>query len=259
MAGVKLPGAIAISYTHSMSSGDKGKRAKQTTVERPQVPAGTVAQRLKRVAAVAMPALDAVRARVAELNARVEDKLADVPEERRQPAPATIAAPAALHYALLGESDDVADLREMFENLLASSMDRDTAAGTHPAFAAMISQLTPDEARILKSIDRNDYAFVNAYAFDQNGTRQTVASGTTLGIGIGIDEERQLQYISNLDRLGILRFSTRSSADIDGHNELINALEGELAGRHVMTSNESIEVTPLGRQFLDACVRARER
>lgn len=245
-------------YTLSMSSGDEGKRAKQTTVE-PQVPARTVAQRLKRVAAVAMPALDAVRARVAELNARVDDKLADIPEERRQPAPATIAAPAALHYALLGESDDVADLREMFENLLASSMDSNTAAGTHPAFAAMISQLTPDEARILKSMDRDDYAFVNVYAFDQNGARQTVASRTTLGIGLGIDEERQQQYISNLDRLGILRFSTRSSADIDGHNKLVDALGAEFAGRHVMTSDDSIEVTPLGRQFLDACVRPPAR
>lgn len=108
-------------------------------------------------------------------------------------------------------------------------------------------------------MDRDDYAFVNVYAFDQNGARQTVASRTTLGIGLGIDEERQQQYISNLDRLGILRFSTRSSADIDGHNKLVDALGAEFAGRHVMTSDDSIEVTPLGRQFLDACVRPPAR
>jgi hypothetical protein len=95
--------------------------------------------------------------------------------------------------------------------------------------------------------------------FDQNGVRQTVATGTILGIGIAIDEDRQHQYISNLDRLGILRFSTRSSADIDGYSELVDAVRAEFAGRHVMTSNDSIEVTQLGRQFLDACVRPRAR
>jgi abortive infection alpha-like protein len=214
--------------------------------------ATAMAQRLKDAAARGGPAID-------RLSARVHGKLNGIPQERIQSPPATIEAPTALHYVLLGENEDVTDLREMFENLLASSMDRDTAANTHPAFASMISQLTPDEARILKSIDRADYAFVNVYVFDQNGGRQIVASGTTLGIGSGIDEERQLQYISNLDRLGILRFSTRSSADIEGHNALVDTIAAEFAGRHAMTSNETIEVTPFGRQFLDACIRRRPR
>jgi len=60
-----------------MSSRGKGNGAKQP-IEQPRVPAKTVAQRLKRVAAVAIPAVEEVRARVAELNARVDDKLADV-------------------------------------------------------------------------------------------------------------------------------------------------------------------------------------
>src|SRR5678815_4358285 len=46
-------------------------------------------------------------------------------------------APAALHYALLGDGDAVADLREMFENLLMSSMDRATANDAHPVRCQM--------------------------------------------------------------------------------------------------------------------------
>ncbi len=44
---------------------------------------------------------------------------------------ATILAPAAFHYALPGDGDEVPELREMFENLLAASMYRDTAAKVH--------------------------------------------------------------------------------------------------------------------------------
>lgn len=52
----------------------------------------------------------------------------------------------------------------MFENLLVTSMDRDTASGAHPAFVSMIPQLTPDEAWILKSIDRTDYTLATVRA-----------------------------------------------------------------------------------------------
>jgi hypothetical protein len=254
-----------------MGSDDKGKgiietiaeEAKGVAVEvykdaaKPTVAA--VGGTLGRLVRLALRPIELLAQGGERLMSRVERKLGGVPEDRLLPPPATVAAPAALHYALLGDSDEVADLREMFENLLASSMDRDTAVGAHPAFVSMISQLTPDEARILKSIDRDDYAFVNVYEFDQHGGRRTVASRTTLGIGIGIDEERQQQYISNLDRLGILRFSTRSSADIEGHNRLVDAIAAEFPSRHVSSSNDSIGLTPLGRQFLDTCVRPRAR
>jgi hypothetical protein len=89
-----------------------------------------------------------------------------VPPERQQAPPATLATlatPAALQYARLGDGDEVADLCEMFENLLVSSMDSAMAVNAHPAFVSMISQLTPDEARILKSIDRDDYALIQVF------------------------------------------------------------------------------------------------
>lgn len=233
-----------------MGSNDKTKDAKEAT-QALRLRATTMAQRLENAAALGGPALE-------KLSARVYGKLKGVPENRIVQPPANIEAPTALHYMLLGDGDEVAELREMFENLLASSMDRETAASAHPAFVSMISQLTPDEARILKSIDRDDYAFVNVYELDPGGSRRTLDSRTLLGIGIGIDKARQQQYISNLDRLGILRFSTRSSSDIDGHKRLVAAIEAEFSSRHVSSSNDSIGLTPLGRQFLNTCVRARE-
>ena len=121
----------------------------------------------------------------------------------------------------------------------------------------MISQLTPDEARIVKSLDRDreDYPFSYLYELDPTGNRRTLDSRTTLGMGLGIDETRLLQHVSNLDRLGILRFLTRSSSDLEGRNRLFDTITAEFPGRHVSMSNDSIGLTPLGRQFLDACVR----
>jgi len=144
----------------------------------------------------------------------------------------------------------------MFENLLASSMDRDTAAGTHPAFVSMISQLTPDEARILKSIDQEEYAIVHVR---QHSDRRVIDSRTRLGSGRGIDETRLAEYLQNLMRLGLISTSSDRSRDIDGHNALVESLAVEYPGRNAFTDGGSIRVTPLGERFLDVCVRPRIR
>jgi len=52
--------------------------------------------------------------------------------DRLLPAPPNIAALTAFHYVLLGEGEQVNVLREMFENLLVASMDRETATNAHP-------------------------------------------------------------------------------------------------------------------------------
>lgn len=123
--------------------GTKGK-SKGTTEPTGAVKrrATRTARRLTNLAMPGFPPLDRLKARGAKFSAHVEKKLDAVPPERRQQPPATIALPAALQYVLLGEGAEVAELREMFENLLVSSMDRDTAADAHPAFVSMISQLT---------------------------------------------------------------------------------------------------------------------
>lgn len=50
---------------------------------------------------------------------------------------------------------DAEELRDMFANLLARSMDTATAGNVHPSFVEVIKQLTPDEARILSTMDRD--------------------------------------------------------------------------------------------------------
>ena len=46
------------------------------------------------------------------------------------------------------------ELRNMYANLLASSMNKEVKDNVHPAYVEIIKQLTPDECRILKYIYR---------------------------------------------------------------------------------------------------------
>ena len=226
---------------------------------------GATARLLLAPVNAAIRGLNAVGER---LSARVGKKLERVPPERQLPAPATIAASAALQYALLGEGDEVADLREMFENLLVASMDRSTTASVHPAFVSMLAQITPDEAWILKSITitpEQSFALVKAkqiYANANDGEYfRERGILCTLGLGIGIDESRQAQYLTNLARLGLLEMEwimTVVGVDTE-YAELERRIRARPDLRDIKLEIDQglVTVTPLGEQFWNTCVHPR--
>jgi hypothetical protein len=207
-----------------------------------------------------------------------------------------IAAQASLGYVLLGDGDRDGDgdyaepLRDMFASLLAASMDRDRASAVHPAFASMISQMSHDEAWLLKSItDPNQlYAIVEArrpmdeserelgmgidgvyrdyHDTDGNGMYRHCGWFSTLGAGIGIDENRQEQHLSNLVRLGIIEIGfetitepadasagSNAAADYESARQRM-AAEFRDAGFKCVGHRGIVAITPLGRQFLLSCV-----
>lgn len=69
----------------------------------------------------------------------LKEKIKDIPEENIQIPPTMIAGPTleALRYTY---DEDV--LREMYENLLASSMDNRIAIQAHPAFVDAITDVS---------------------------------------------------------------------------------------------------------------------
>jgi Abortive infection alpha len=252
-----------------MSSDEKGKSIKETIadeakgiavevykdVAKPVVaPIGETLGSVTRL--VLWPirlALDSANAALDRLSAHVERKLMGVPAERRQLPPATIAGPAALHYALLGEGEETSDLREMFENLLVSSMDSETANAAHPAFIAIIQQLTPAEAKIIRSMNRNNYAIFIMFPDMPKPARRWASLGTAMGI----EEPKESRYISNLERLGIVRVSGDHSGLEITEDEIEQArLKVENTPREKVHIEGQIIVTPFGGQFLDICVRS---
>jgi len=82
------------------------------------------------------------------------ERLKDVPPERIITPNPAIAGPTV--EALRFTAHD-STLRELYANLLATSMDEKTAQEAHPAFVEILRQLTPDEARLIKYLYQEKY------------------------------------------------------------------------------------------------------
>jgi hypothetical protein len=76
-------------------------------------------------------------------------KAASIPADQIVEPKASIAGPALQSLAFCFEE---ADLKEMYLNLLATSMEKRGASGAHPAFVEVIRQLSAEEAALLKSV-----------------------------------------------------------------------------------------------------------
>ncbi len=135
---------------------------------------------------------------------------------------------------------------------------------SHPAFARILDELAPDEARILRLlVDRGPQPAVD------------VRSGGPLGVGIVATElvapglnmigaeagcrhlDRVPAYLNNLYRLGLVWFS-REPIDNLGKYQLLEAQpEAQAAmaraGR-ARAVHRSIRLTPFGEDFCDTCL-----
>lgn len=86
---------------------------------------------------------------VAETQKLLEEKLKTVPSELIQPPEAHIAVPAIQYISYCMDNEE---LRNMYANLLANSMNKIVKNDVHPGFVEIIKQLCPDEAKILRGL-----------------------------------------------------------------------------------------------------------
>jgi hypothetical protein len=161
---------------------------------------------------------------------------------------------------------DVADyddepLRERWEDLVELSTEVDVEVDGHPAFAGILRELHPDEARILRLL----YTEGSQAAVDVRNWRplgigsHVVAPGLNMiGQHAGcLMVERVPVYLSNLFRLGLIWFSRDPVGEIgpyqvlEAQPEVKRALKS--AGRGT-TVRRSIRLTPFGEQFCLACL-----
>src|SRR5262249_10842455 len=100
-------------------------------------------------------------------------------------------------------------LREMYANLLATAMDRETAEQAHPAFVEILKQLTPDEAKILAYIPKGpSYSrpVISIYSVTPDGRARKVVSGhlSLIGVAAGCEHLHLMStFLENLCRLGL--------------------------------------------------------
>ena len=136
----------------------------------------------------------------------VREKIQAIPEEKLVEPESYVAIPAMqqLSYCVNNE-----ELRELYANLLASSMNADKKWQVHPAFVDIIKQLTPDEAKYIRNLqpvvfNANELIDVRI-EYDTKGSGTTIISNfTNVGLEL-LDLPQNIgSYIDNLERLKLI-------------------------------------------------------
>ena len=159
-----------------------------------------------------------------------------------------------------------APLRERGAELLRRSADVHYEEDAHPAYARILEELAPDEARILRFLaGAGPQPSVDVRASKTlNVSSQLVAPGLTMiGAQAGCRYvDRVPAYLNNLYRLGLLWFSREPLLDplayqvLEAQPDVIAALrEGAGRGR---TVRRSIHLTPFGEDFCAQCLPAAD-
>ena len=153
-------------------------------------------------------------------------------------------------------------LRERGQLLLEESADVHYEQGSHPAYERMLTELAPDEARILRlvaaegpqpAVDvRAGFAFVP-------GSRLVAQGFSMIGAEAGCRFVDQVPaYLSNLNRLGLIWFSREPVRDreryqvVEVQPDVMEALKR--AGRFSHVVRRSLQMTPLGEDFCEVAL-----
>lgn len=136
---------------------------------------------------------------------KVNKKTSQIPESNRDPSKLGIALKAIeeAKYQL-----DEEDLRELFSNLIASSVDDRKNSSITPRFATVLSQLGPKEAQLLQRLNdqtSNQIALGKLVYRDDNGTSDVSKPALILdSYIINHDIETSLDI---LESLGVIEIS----------------------------------------------------
>ncbi|WP_141432656.1 DUF4393 domain-containing protein [Bacillus sp. 03113] len=138
----------------------------------------------------------------------LEEKLRNVPEENIITPDPSIAVPIIEALRYTGHNDE---LREMFSNLLANSIDKETAPTTHPSFVEIIKQINSDEAKIIALLNSDDaHPIVKVKAVNKENAyyNEFLNNFSLLPFQAKCDIPNQgPSYLENIERLGLAEMS----------------------------------------------------
>jgi Abortive infection alpha len=203
---------------------------------------GQIAQDLVKTIQLALAPLQFLGAFQDRLRSFIDRSVRAVPEERRISPPPQILGPVVegIRYEPEGTPLD-----EMFQHLLSSSMDSERVSTAHPAFPALIRQLSSDEARILVLLKDRQYNYVHTRSYEPD-------TGLFHGWNVEIDDlpkadlifpDNVQLYMQHLDKLGL--------AGLFQHvNQEPLFTEKTQTGVRVRSK---YQLTEFGKQFVSAC------
>lgn len=147
-------------------------------------------------------------------------------------------------------------LAERMNALLDASADVGRADDAHPAYTRLLSELTPDEARILRLFaERGPQPAVDVRTRKLLGRGSRLVAGaiTMIARYAGCRNAARVPgYLDNMSRLGLIRFSDDAIGDHRGYDVLEAQEEVKAALKSAgrgMTIRRSIELTVFGRNL----------
>ncbi|WP_053600648.1 DUF4393 domain-containing protein [Bacillus sp. FJAT-18017] len=195
----------------------------------------------------------------------LEAKLKNVPPEDIITPDISIAGPTleAMRYTAHKE-----DLREMFVNILATSMSAKSQKNAHPSFVEILKQLNSDEALIIKSFNNNDpkpILKVRIYGTeDKNYYSEPLVNFSGIPYISGcLYPELGPSYIENLERLSLVDIdynvyhTVPNSYDFIENHEVIREWKAyaDSIQRRIEIMQGVITITPFGEVFISTCVK----
>jgi hypothetical protein len=204
---------------------------------------------------------------VAETKRLLEEKLKNVPPEQIQPPEAHIAVPAMQYISYCMDNDE---LRDMYANLLANSMNEVIKNGVHPGFVEIIKQLCPDEAKILKAFRTKKMCPTITLRYeDEKGQGMDIIKEFSI-IGEQMLCEHPFdtrKYFDNLVRLGLLERPALVSLTnkvlyepLKEHSYILAKMNGPFPTLEGKTYNKVkckesfISLTAFGESFCESCL-----
>jgi hypothetical protein len=159
------------------------------------------------------------------------------------------------------EATQPRSLRERGAELLARSADVEYEEEFHPAYERILTQVAPDEARILRLLaTRGAQPAVDVRAGKALGIgSEMVAPGLNM---IGAEAgcrylDRVPAYLNNLYRLGLIWFSREPLEDPLDYQVLEaqpDVIEAKRSSGRAKTVRRSILLTPFGEDFCRVCL-----
>lgn len=157
-------------------------------------------------------------------------------------------------------------LRELFANLLISSMHTDFKNKTHPSFVEIVKQLSPDEAKMLKEMNpTSSHAAIGIkYTDNKDGYNNFVDDFSLLPYSSGCaNPENGRTYLRNLKRLGLIEIerdvyftNDKLYIDLIDHpfiQKQIAFLESK--GLEHQFKKYIFRISELGWDFVEVCVK----
>jgi hypothetical protein len=200
---------------------------------------------------------------LAETKKLLEEKLYNVPPNQINPPEAYIGVPALQYISYCMDSEE---LRNMYAELLAKSMNEATRGGVHPSFVEIIKQLCPDEAKILRFIDNTIPVITVRRENSQGSGTDLIRNFSDVGYRAECEYPSYIsQYIENMERLGLISDNPLSSLTdksiyepIKNHPEILkkekNILSNSDEGMVVKKIEGFFYLNDFGHSFKDICI-----